>query len=142
MSEPTTKTAVRVDVPIESEKDVTQNSETSTVTSGARSNRTEVARLQLMRLQEYLTDCLALPSAEEAMLGTTTGCLMKVAFRLSDSIDAVLEEGLENRSTNESLIWSITALTRVSRLVERLTHLRVHLSNARNAVKQLTIEQE
>jgi hypothetical protein len=142
MSEPTTKTAVRVEVPIKSEADVTQNSKTSTVASGERSDRTEVARLQLMRLQEYLTDCLALPSAEEAMLGTTTGCLMKVAFRLSDSIDAVLEEGLENRSTNESLIWSITALTRVSRLVERLTHLRVHLSDARNALKQLTNEQE
>ena len=76
------------------------------------------------------------------MLGTTTGCLMKVAFRLSDSIDAVLEEGLEDRSMNESLVWAITALTRVSRLVERLTHLKVHLSNARKALKQLTDEQE
>ena len=142
MSEPTTKTVVSVELPIESATDVKQKSRTPTEPSGQGSDRTEVARLQLMRLQEYLTDCLALPSAEEAMLGTTTGCLMKVAFRLSDSIEAVLEEGLENGSMNESLIWAITALTRVSRLVERLTHLRVHLSNARNALKQLTNEEE
>jgi hypothetical protein len=121
---------------------VKQKAGPSTVPSGQRPERTEVAKLQLIRLQEYLSDCLALPSAEEAMLGTTTGCLMKVVFRLSDSIDAVLDEGLDNRSTNESLIWAITALTRVSRLVERLTHLRVHLSNAQKALKQLTDERE
>ena len=142
MSESTTRRTVSVKLPIESETDVKQKAGPSTVPSGQRSERTEVAKLQLIRLQEYLSDCLALPSAEEAMLGTTTGCLMKVAFRLSDSIDAVLDEGLDNRSTNESLIWAITALTRVSRLVERLTHLRVHLSNAQKALKQLTDERE
>ena len=91
-----------------------------------------------MRLQEYLTDCLALPNAEEAMLGTTAGCLMRVAFRLSDSIDAVLEEGFDNKRANESQSWAIEALIRVSRLIEKLTQLRMHLSNARSALKQLT----
>lgn len=142
MTEPTTKTAVSVKMPVESEAGVKQKVKESTVPSGQGSEHAELARLQLIRLQEYLSDCLALPSAEEAMLGTTTGCLMKVAFRLSESIDAVLEEGLEDRRMNESLVWAITALTRVSRLVERLTHLRVHLGNAQKALKQLTDERE
>ena len=142
MTEPTTKTAVSIKVPVESEADVKQTVKASTAPSGQRSERAELARRQLIRLQEYLADCLALPSAEEAMLGTTTGCLMKVAFRLSESIDAALEEGLEDRRMNESLVWAITALTRVSRLVERLTHLRVHLANAQKALKHLTDERE
>jgi hypothetical protein len=138
MPEPMTKKTVNVELPLEPETEVREESIRLAATSNLQPKDTEVARRQLTRLQEYLTDCLALPNAEEAMLGTTAGGLMRVAFRLSDSIDAVLEEGFDNKRANESLIWGIEALIRVSRLIEKLTNLRIHLSNARSALKQLT----
>ncbi len=142
MSKPTTKRRVVADSPPDPETEKRQEVVESIATSNLQSKCPEVARLQLKRLQEYLAECLALPSAEEAMLGSTAGCLMRVAYRLSDSIDAVLEEGLDNKITSESLIWAINALIRLSGLIERLTHLRLLLSNARTALKQLTDDRE
>jgi hypothetical protein len=142
MPETMTKKTVNVDLPPEPSTEVSQESIRLAATSNLQPEDTEIARRQLTRLQEYLTDCLALPNAEEAMLGTTAGCLMKVAFQLSDSIDAVLKEGFDNKRANESLIWGIEALIRVTRLIDRLTQFKSHLSNARNALKQLTDNRE
>ena len=92
----------------------------------------------LARLQEYLDNSLAEDDAETAMLGVCNGLLMKMLFRLEESIESLLAECPAGSEHFAVVTRGIEVSLRLASQIHRFGHLRYVLNDAREAMARLT----
>ena len=114
-------------------------SKKSTTTKTARRTKTSQQALdlqtaKLQKLQRHLRAALDDSDPEVSLLGVTTCDLMKLAIRLSDLIDEVLQHG-STVSQFETLMRGTAMMLKLTRQIDRFTQLRLIISEARSALE-------
>jgi len=94
----------------------------------------ETTNVVLRRLDDYLRESLAEPSAQVAALGMVSHMLLRMAVRLHEQIENVLGNVDDPVENFEVLARAVDSVLRVCRQIERFGQLRVLLTDASRAL--------
>jgi len=96
----------------------------------------ELTAQALKRVKEFVQESLQNESAYTAALDTTSGLLFKALFQLDAALDDALRDCPDPVDRIDGVARAIDLLLRLTRQVDRLSHVRHLLGEARRALPE------